>query len=482
MKIANSLKNEPQHDSNLKFIARVALIFLLIYLLRYWILSIRYLIFVIGPLMGLLLIRIKGLLSGESFKKILKDYITFIPYNYTEREWRYDRKIQTTYILILINVVVHYLLHFGPDHIHADIIMRFSFVPANTAFLNWLLSPLLCTFLHLSHGHLWGNMIFLWAFGTVLERRIGWKRFVLLYLATGIGSSLFSGFFYYEFLDRTPHGIGATGAITGIMGVCIVRLYYKRMVIPVPILGFFSAIIPIGLKLRINSLIIIGLDFAKDLTGWIGQLNGIDTRTDHSAHIAGLVCGMIGALWLKLRRDTYEEKHLEKGLRTLERNTFPLEGEEELHKVLARNPQNVTALLALARENSRYKPTCKGYLYYQKALKILIDTNPRQAADIFVEYLQNYTRSLDPELQYRLAGYLYRVGKFSTSKRALELVLKNDKLQDGLRKKILNHLALARKPLSRVKYRSRHEFKDKYIHKNYAKETGGPGQRPAARG
>jgi membrane associated rhomboid family serine protease len=451
MKAAGNIKEE-RHDSNLAFIGRVALLFLVIFLLMHWILSLRYLLFIIGSIIGVILVKIKSLWTGRSFSEILKGYITFIPYTYAENEWKLDGKIRATLTLIFLNVAVHYLLFFGPEYIHADILKSFAFIPLNKTFLNWLLSPLFATFLHSGHGHLWGNMIFLWAFGTVLERRIGWKRFVLLYLVTGICANLISAFLYYEFLGRAIFGVGASGAISGIMGVCIVRLYYKRMVIPLPILGFFSSIFPIGFKLRINSLIIIGLDFARDLSGWLGQLNGSDTRTDHPAHLAGLICGMIGALWLKLRRDTHEEKHLEKGLRILNKQSILHQGEEELERVLAMNPQNVTALLALAREHSRHKPTCRGYYYYNRVLKILIDTDPRQAADIFVEYLEYYTKCLDPELQYRLAARLVSGGRVAAGFRALELMLKNDSLPEDLRKKVLSHLALAAPPRSRIRY------------------------------
>ncbi|MFK7821318.1 MAG: rhomboid family intramembrane serine protease, partial [Planctomycetaceae bacterium] len=41
-------------------------------------------------------------------------------------------------------------------------------------------------FMHAGFAHLIGNMIFLWAFGLVVEGKLGWKKFIPLYLMLGI--------------------------------------------------------------------------------------------------------------------------------------------------------------------------------------------------------------------------------------------------------------------------------------------------------
>ena len=42
-----------------------------------------------------------------------------------------------------------------------------------------------CHFLHFGFLHLIGNMIFLWGFGLVIEGKLGWWRFLLVYLGIG---------------------------------------------------------------------------------------------------------------------------------------------------------------------------------------------------------------------------------------------------------------------------------------------------------
>lgn len=146
--------------------------------------------------------------------------------------------------------------------------------------------PFSSMFLHASNGHLWGNMMFLWAIGSVVERRIGPKRFSILYLVTGLFGSI--AYVLVEFFANgtAGHALGASGAISGIMGIFAVRCYFKSMVFPLPILGIFSLIFPVSLKVRLNLLVIIGLFFLADLSGGIEQAAGTSSSmTGHWAHL-----------------------------------------------------------------------------------------------------------------------------------------------------------------------------------------------------
>ena len=73
-------------------------------------------------------------------------------------------------------------------------------------------------FLHADGGHLWGNMLFLWAVGTVGEKRIGGRRFLTFYFLAGIAAALLSALVDFAFFQRATHGLGASGAIAGAMG------------------------------------------------------------------------------------------------------------------------------------------------------------------------------------------------------------------------------------------------------------------------
>ncbi|MCT7486988.1 rhomboid family intramembrane serine protease [Aliarcobacter cryaerophilus] len=77
--------------------------------------------------------------------------------------------------------------------------------------------PLTSIFSHGGIAHLGMNMFVLWQFGNMLERFIGAKRFITLYLVTGILTSLLS-FLYIFYVDVGVNLVGASGAICAILG------------------------------------------------------------------------------------------------------------------------------------------------------------------------------------------------------------------------------------------------------------------------
>jgi membrane associated rhomboid family serine protease len=72
-------------------------------------------------------------------------------------------------------------------------------------------------FLHYGPFHLIMNMLALWWFGSLLERRIGSGRYLLLYLVSGLAGSAGA-----LLLDPTTPTVGASGAIFGILGAGLV--------------------------------------------------------------------------------------------------------------------------------------------------------------------------------------------------------------------------------------------------------------------
>jgi membrane associated rhomboid family serine protease len=71
-------------------------------------------------------------------------------------------------------------------------------------------------FMHAEMWHLLGNMIFLWTFGRRLEDACGSWRFLVFYLLAGMVANLGSVLLNPMGIDRP--GIGASGAISGVMG------------------------------------------------------------------------------------------------------------------------------------------------------------------------------------------------------------------------------------------------------------------------
>lgn len=241
------------------------------------------------PSLFVVFILIKSIYTGDTIFETLRDLFTFIPVHYSEGEWLPERQLRATHVLILINVAIHYtLLVFGSSAREA-VMNNLCFVPEKLHLWNHLLSPVASMFLHADADHLWWNMVCIWVFGIVLERRIGWRQFVYFYLLTGVISKMVSAAVHILFLQELSSGIGASGAISGIMGVFAVRLYFKRLVFPLPILGIFSLIFPLNLKIKVNSLAIIALYFIDDIWGGVETLFGWPSHINYWVHIGAMI-------------------------------------------------------------------------------------------------------------------------------------------------------------------------------------------------
>jgi membrane associated rhomboid family serine protease len=227
------------------------------------------LLFIFSPVIYWMLLRVWTLGTERSASTEFLRNITFLPVPITEKEWKTEGTAWVTYALIFTNLFVFYLVQPGNRGV---IRSNFVALPFSPEFWNVPLSFVTSMFLHSGNGHLWGNMLFLWAFGTVLEKRVGSGRFLKLYLLTGILSVLFGIVIHWIFVGGAYHCWGASGAISGIMGIYAVRCYFKTLLMPLPLLGIFSLLFSVYLKVRVNALVLIGLFFLPPPQNlWVGD-------------------------------------------------------------------------------------------------------------------------------------------------------------------------------------------------------------------
>jgi len=106
--------------------------------------------------------------------------------------------------------------------------------------------PLTCIFSHGGVVHLGLNMFVLWQLGSLVEETRGKIRFLLLYLFTGVLTSLFT-FLYIFYVDMYLTVVGASGAICAILGfVAYCSEKKQRVVILVWVILFSFAPFLIG--------------------------------------------------------------------------------------------------------------------------------------------------------------------------------------------------------------------------------------------
>jgi membrane associated rhomboid family serine protease len=154
-------------------------------------------------------------------------------------------------------------------------------------------------FLHGSWMHLIGNMWFLWLFGNNVEDSMGHVRYVIFYLLCGIGAAL------AQVAANPASGIpmvGASGAISGVMGAYLVLYPLVRVYVFV-FLGFFFT--TIALPAWTMLLYWFALQFIGGLVGLVTAQEGGGVA--FWAHAGGFIAG-IALIKLFARRD-YIEAH-----------------------------------------------------------------------------------------------------------------------------------------------------------------------------
>jgi rhomboid family protein len=209
-----------------------------------------------------------------------------------------------TYLLIGLNIWVFlYEVALGPDL--ESFIRTWGFVPADYFALAGIPGaaverslPLLTSmFLHGGWIHLIGNMMYLWIFGDNVEDRLGHLRYLLFYIATGLGAALFHAYLHPE---STVPTLGASGAISGVLGGYLLLFPHARVLTLVPIVFIFVQIV------EVPAVIYLGFWFLMQLVAGTLAFALADGAGGVAwwAHVGGFTVGL-ALVPLLLRRRSY---------------------------------------------------------------------------------------------------------------------------------------------------------------------------------
>lgn len=214
-----------------------------------------------------------------------------IPINDTEPN-RYGFFPFVTVVLIAINTAVLVWEYSLSEEDISAVFFLFGFTPA----LVWAregggaISVITSTFLHGGFFHLAGNMLFLWVFGRRVEDACGSPRFLLFYLLAGASASLITAL--AQPASVVP-GIGASGAIFGVMGAYLV-LYPTGRIRTL----WFLTFIPTWPRIRafwfVFYYLLIQIPPALDV-----YLNNTDSGIGYWAHLGGFFVCILIPLFLR---------------------------------------------------------------------------------------------------------------------------------------------------------------------------------------
>jgi membrane associated rhomboid family serine protease len=198
-----------------------------------------------------------------------------------------------TLLLIAANIFVFIHQLSLPPRALEEFIKTYGLVPARISLalagrhytLTQALVPLFtCMFLHGGFLHIIGNMWFLWIFGANVEDRLGAFPYLAFYLFCGIGSGVSQALFSWG--SRVP-SIGASGAISGVLGAYIVFFPRSRILTLIPLfIIWFTARIPAG--------IFIGLWFLMQFLSGVSSLGAASAGgVAWWAHVGGFLFGLL---------------------------------------------------------------------------------------------------------------------------------------------------------------------------------------------
>ncbi len=248
-----------------------------------------------------------------------------------------------------------------------------------------------CMFLHGGFGHLLGNMIFLWMVGCLLEMGCGRWVYGIGYVMVGLCASLF--FFWIHSNSYLPM-IGASGAISGLMGAMTVLYGLKRIKVFISTGFYFDTLL-------IPAIVLLPFWVGNEVFQYILSADG---QVAYMAHVGGLMGGAVLGFAAKhllspVQKGFFEEPLpdtsaalLEEALSRIGRLDYD-GARKRLLEYLEKKPEDIEALKHLfyiknanlsGSEYSKTAARLLNALVFQRADEAMI-------FNVFAKYCQNTT-------------------------------------------------------------------------------------------
>ena len=183
------------------------------------------------------------------------------------------------WLLIIANIAV-FVWSLGAFEQNINL---YGFKPAEFSIITLFTSM----FLHGGIAHIFGNLWFLYIFGDNVEDAFGHFKYLIFYLVAGIAASMTH---YFLNIDSNIPAVGASGAISGVLGTYLI-LYPK---VRVYVAGAFGHI---G---KVSAWFMLGFWFLFQLISGASTLLGTQSGIAFFAHIGGFVFGAVVALIFRL--------------------------------------------------------------------------------------------------------------------------------------------------------------------------------------
>lgn len=139
-------------------------------------------------------------------------------------------------------------------------------------------------FMHVGWLHILGNMVYLWVFGDNIENSMGHVRYLIFYLICGLGANFLE---IITAVGSPVPGLGASGAIAGILGAYLMLYPGSRVRTLIPIVFIF-------LPVRLPAWVLIGFWFLLQFLNGVVALSSKAAASGgiaYWAHVGGFITG-----------------------------------------------------------------------------------------------------------------------------------------------------------------------------------------------
>lgn len=188
----------------------------------------------------------------------------------------YLKKITITYAIIIANLFVFLVTLFFGNQIIGDLGFRPAYLSVEQ--IPQIYTIFTSMFVHSGFLHILGNMFVFFFMGIAFEQRIGRKKFLVIYLITGVCGALTHSVLN---LGSWVPLVGASGAIFGILGAFAYLYPRDEVVMPVPIGIMFI----MRIKVIYATIIFAALET-------VIVMFSVQDSTAHFAHLGGLASGV----------------------------------------------------------------------------------------------------------------------------------------------------------------------------------------------
>lgn len=340
-----------------------------------------------------------------------------LPYS-TARE-RKDFPVMTVILLML--QVAMFIPNFFPQHIDS-FFQEFGFLPVAPTFYG----AVTYAFLHDGIFHFLGNALYLWVFGTHVEDAIGPLWFLLLYAVSSF-AALVSHIAFTAALS--PGGlamplVGASGAISGLLGLYIVRFWRTKVNIAY---FFFAGIRPFWGKFAMRGVYVLGIWFGLQVVNaFLDPAGGVA----YFAHIGPFIFG-IGLGFFQALHEEGTHENLLFEAKEMAESGYSKSAAASLQDVLRREPDNTEALLSMAKvckDNPKYGDPAD---YYRRtAESFLKQGKAEDAAKVYLETM-NVDIAYTSAVLFKIAQALEGMNNFTGSVSVYERILRSGAGEDA---------------------------------------------------